>query len=475
MTASIYKRAVLAAFLWVAGAACSARAAEDFSTLRGANYVPSYARNAVAIWMDFDPAVIDRELGYARRLNLNSVRVFLQQAVYEKRPQRFLADFETFLALCDKHQIRMMPVLFDSCFDPQIVDFKDYRDKTWMPSPGFGRLGTEDRPAMEDYIRAVVGSHKADRRVVIWDVMNEPVSTKHFKDPELAWNQGGYQTIGEFVRWALQRVRQERPVQPLTIGWNSWNLNILSIDLVDVISFHTYSADARLHEPIREAQLLGRLYAKPVVMSEFAGRPIQPIEKALPIVTERRLGWYFWELMIGRTQFAETGAPYQGHIYPDGTCRSAREVAAILHPGGYSGDPRAIAAQAGFRPRSFVDQGITFEGGWERWNGRGPTRGRLWRGGNLDDSATKTVRGTTISVVLKHAPDGGIATVAIDGKASPVGDIDTYAKDVDWNRHTVVARDLSAGSHTVVVTASGRKNDASKHRFVQLVDIIVQP
>ncbi len=127
-----------------------ASAREDLGTMRGANYVPSYAKNDVAIWMDYDPVVIDRELGYAERLNLNTVRVFLNQAVYEHEPKVFLERLENFLTLCEKHKIRAMLVLFDSCFDPQIVDLKDYRDKTWMPSPGFSRLGVKDRPAMGD-------------------------------------------------------------------------------------------------------------------------------------------------------------------------------------------------------------------------------------------------------------------------------------------------------------------------------------
>jgi hypothetical protein len=49
----------LAAILLVAMA--SAAVAEDFSGMRGANYVPSYARNDVQLWMDYDPAVVDRE------------------------------------------------------------------------------------------------------------------------------------------------------------------------------------------------------------------------------------------------------------------------------------------------------------------------------------------------------------------------------------------------------------------------------
>lgn len=49
---------------------------DDYSWMRGANYVPSYAKNDVGIWMDYDPVVIDRELGYAAKLKLNTIRVF---------------------------------------------------------------------------------------------------------------------------------------------------------------------------------------------------------------------------------------------------------------------------------------------------------------------------------------------------------------------------------------------------------------
>ena len=59
--------------------------------------MPSYAKNDVAIWMDYDPVVIDRELGYAERLNLNTVRVFLNQAVYEHEPKVFWSGWRTSL------------------------------------------------------------------------------------------------------------------------------------------------------------------------------------------------------------------------------------------------------------------------------------------------------------------------------------------------------------------------------------------
>ena len=444
---------------------------EDLRALRGANYVPSYARNDVAVWLDYDSAVIDRELGYANRLKLNTVRVFLNQAVYERDPQRFLARWEDFLSLCEKHQIRAMPVLFDSCFDPQTVDLTDYRERNWMPSPGFARLSATDRPAMADYIHAVVGGHKDDRRIILWDVMNEPESTSQYGDLD----RGGRQTIDEFVRWSLQRVKEEKPTQLLTIGWATPGSNIVAIDLVDVICIHLYCPRQDLKRLIQESQHWGRLHRKQVIMNEFVGQPHQPIESALSIATEQQIGWVFWELMLGKTQFTGGSAPYQGHIYPDGTCRSVREVAAILHPEGYAGDPREIAAEAGFRPRSFTEDDIRFEGGWQRWSGEGPAGGRLWHAGNPDDSAAKSVTGSTIAVVLKHGPDCGVATIAIDGTPASVAEIDTYSQDVDWNRRTVVAQNLPGGSHTVVITATGRQAAASKFRYLQVVDIVGQP
>ena len=448
-----------------------AMTAEDLGSMRGANYVPSYAKNDVAIWMDYDPAVIDRELGYAERLKLNTVRIFLNQAVYEHNPKQFLERLENFLKACDKHKVRAMPVLFDSCFDPQKVDLADYKDKKWMPSPGFSRLGERDRPAMAEYIRAVVGGHKDDRRIVVWDVMNEPESTDYWRDLE----HGGRETIGQFVRWALRRTKEEKPGQPLTIGWGAANSNIAAIDLVDVICMHHYCPTKDLRRLIQEGQLWGTLHGKPVIINEFVGQPVQPIDDALPIVTERKIGWVFWELMLGKSQFSQSSAPFQGHIYPDGTCRSVREVAAIVHPEGYTGDPREIAAKAGFQPRTFTEEGISFEGAWQRWNGDGPAGKRLWHAGNPDDSATKTVNGSTIEVVLKHGPDCGIAQVFVDGKPAAVPEIDTYSKDVDWSRQTVVAQKLSAGSHTVMITATGRKSPQSTFRLVQVVDILARP
>ena len=90
------------------------------------------------MWLHYDHAIIDRELGYAQQMGLNCVRVFLQSLVYHHDPQAFLANFEDFLATADKHGLKVMPILFDSCFgvSPSLES-----RHIWVANPGSGSDG----------------------------------------------------------------------------------------------------------------------------------------------------------------------------------------------------------------------------------------------------------------------------------------------------------------------------------------------
>ena len=50
----------------------------------GCDYVPAYAGNQIQMWQPgtFDPAEIDKELGWAEDLGFNSVRIFLHDKVW---------------------------------------------------------------------------------------------------------------------------------------------------------------------------------------------------------------------------------------------------------------------------------------------------------------------------------------------------------------------------------------------------------
>jgi hypothetical protein len=443
-----------------AAAPANAGPVDDFAWVRGANYVPSYARNDVQTWMDFDPEVIGRELGYAQKLRLNCVRVFLQYAVYEQDPPRFLERFERLLQLCEQHQIRLLPVVFDSCFG-EFPDLQKYRDQDWMASPGQNRLAEIYWPALEGYVRAVVGAHGSDRRIVMWDMMNEPTCTS-YNQPE------DQQLIWAFLRHFLAFTRRQTTL-PLTVGVESSSLLGQVASQVDVLAFHNYQPGLR--EDIRQVRELGRKSGQAILINEVVMRPQQPYSLALPILREERIGWVFWELMFGKTQFTRGSSPIQGLVYPDGTCRDVREVALVA---GVSLEEAAALFPPRPAPRQ-TEAGVVFTGFWTRWTGQGPRRERLFYSTSEADSATWDGAGGSAFLIHKAGPDCGIASIWIDGRPAPRPEVDTYSAQVDWNHRTRLAEGLAPGRHTFTVKPAGRKNAQASNCYLQVVDFESAP
>jgi len=290
---------------------------DDFSWIRGADYVPSYAYNDVATWEYFDPEVIDRELGYAESIGLNSVRVFLQIIVYEKAPERFLANFEKFLELCDKHNITMMPVLFDSCFGGE----PDFERTGWVANPGNTRVAQEAWPGCEKFVDDVVGRHIGDKRVVMWDIMNEPMVAGMF-----AQKDENQQKIWRFVRHFTKYVGELDPTHATTVGVCSFRSMTAMEAEPRVYSFHSYHGDeARHRREIQDAKAFAADRGKYALVSEtghYGGG--QTYAMALRVCREEGVGWYLWELMIGRSPFGTV----QGIFYPDGSIRSTDDYCA---------------------------------------------------------------------------------------------------------------------------------------------------
>src|SRR5476651_595981 len=67
----------------------------------GSNYVPATAINELEMWQadTFDPATIERELGWAKALGMNTMRVFLHNLLFDQDPGGFLQRMDAFLAI----------------------------------------------------------------------------------------------------------------------------------------------------------------------------------------------------------------------------------------------------------------------------------------------------------------------------------------------------------------------------------------
>ena len=307
------------ALLGILAAGCaSARIDPDYAAIRGVNYVPSFASTSVGAWKDYDSDVIERELDYARRLHLNSVRVFLQFVVYEDAPALFLGRVEDFVARCARREIRPLFVLFDSCFGDE-PSMAKASSPTWVNNPGFSRLGEK---GVERYVRDVVGRFRGDPRVLGWDVMNEPMADfNHVTRAER-------DAIWEFVGRMSALVKELDPAHPITVGEAVVEYIPKTVDRVDFISVHSYEADPReFRKDLELASHYGRASGKPVVVTE-CGNPGagQKYEMVFEVLGQEKTGFYFWELMIGKMQFREMA----GLIYPEGTTREPSAVAALV-------------------------------------------------------------------------------------------------------------------------------------------------
>lgn len=89
--------------------------------LVGSNFVPSTAINELEMWHadTFDLRTIDREVGWAQGLGMNTMRVFLHNLLWQQDSAGFLKRMDAFLAVADKHHIRITFVLLDSVWDPR--------------------------------------------------------------------------------------------------------------------------------------------------------------------------------------------------------------------------------------------------------------------------------------------------------------------------------------------------------------------
>jgi len=285
--------------------------------LVGGNFLPSSAINQLEMFQadSFDPERIDRELGYARALGFNSMRVFLHDLLWKQDRDGFLRRCDEFLTIADKHGIRVMFVLFDSCWHPaprlgkQPAPLPHVHNSGWVQSPGVEVLkAPADHPHLREYVTGVVRHFANDRRVVVWDVWNEPDN----------FDGGAAQRPGleprnkpALVNALLPQVfawaRDARPTQPLTSGVWRDSENIERLDACkriqlahsDVVSFHTYGDAASLERCLKNLAH----YERPLLCTEFMARPNGSVfEPHLQQMKDAKTAAYCWGFINGKSQ-----------------------------------------------------------------------------------------------------------------------------------------------------------------------------
>ncbi len=284
--------------------------------LVGSNYIPADASNELEMWQasTFDAKRIDKELGWAQGLGMNTMRVFLHDLPWEQDQQGFKKRIDTFLDICDRHKIRPIFVLFDSCWDPHPKLGKQARPRPgihnsrWVQSPGVDALADPSQyPRLEQYVKGVVAAFGQDRRVLAWDIWNEPDNTNDSSyGKEEPPNK--VQLVLTLLPQAFLWARSVNPFQPLTSGvWHGdWsdpaNLEPAAkqqLELSDVVSFHNYGVPADFEKRVKWLQPYGR----PLICTEYMARgENSTFQGILPIAKQCDVGAINWGFVQGKTQ-----------------------------------------------------------------------------------------------------------------------------------------------------------------------------
>jgi Cellulase (glycosyl hydrolase family 5) len=294
--------------------------------LVGSNYIPATAINELEMWQadSFDPKRIDLELGWAQSLGLNTMRVFLHDLLWQQDAKGFQSRINQFLAIADKHHIKILFVLFDSCWDPnpklgkQHAPTPGVHNSGWVQSPGAAALQDPAQVArLEAYVKGIIAAFGKDPRVLGWDVWNEPSNTNggSYKDPA---------NKKDLVLALLPKVfawcREANATQPLTSGvweaddWSSLEkmspTEKVQLELSDVISFHNYDDPASFEKHVQ--WLLP--YNRPILCTEYMARGHgSTFEGTLPIAKKYHVAAYNWGFAAGKTQ---TYLPWDSWQHP---------------------------------------------------------------------------------------------------------------------------------------------------------------
>lgn len=267
--------------------------------LRGSDFIPSTAINQLEMWQaeTFDTATINRELGYAESIGMNIMRVYLHHAAWEIDKDGFKKRVATYLDIADRHGIATLFVFFDDCWNAtyqtgtQPAPKPGVHNSGWVQDPG--NLYNEDTTlvkVLEEYVKDVLNTFKDDKRIVLWDLYNEP----------------GNSNRGDSSMALLQKVftwsRAVNPSQPLSVGvWRKdlKALNEFQLNNSDITTYHNYNGPEEHREVI---DTLRKRTGRPLICTEYMARRNNSLfSNIMPILKAENVGAINWGLVEGKT------------------------------------------------------------------------------------------------------------------------------------------------------------------------------
>ncbi len=283
--------------------------------ITGANFIPSTAINQIEMWQaeTFDAYTIEKELGWAKKLGFNTMRVFLHSVAWNADPIGFKRRVDNYLSISDKLGIKTMFVIFDDVWNGDPKPGKQPSPKPgihnsgWMQDPGHKQSSDSTQfRALEKYVKDIIGSFKNDERILAWDLYNEPGNTGK--------SSSSLPLLKNVFKWA----REVNPTQPLTVGiwnWNEEELNVVQFLNSDIITYHNYDVPGGHERVIKMLKLSGR----PLICTEYMARTKNSrFSNIMPLLKRENVGAINWGLVEGKTNtIYEWDHPIEDGSQPD--------------------------------------------------------------------------------------------------------------------------------------------------------------
>ncbi|MBS1512182.1 MAG: cellulase family glycosylhydrolase [Bacteroidetes bacterium] len=266
--------------------------------LVGADFLPSTAINQLEMWQaaTFDASTIDKELGWAEKIGMNVMRVYLHDLAWKTDATGFKKRMNLFLDIASKHHIKILFCILDDCWNPdpkpglQPAPKPGVHNSGWVRSPGETVHNDSTQWGyLKQYVTDVLTTFKNDKRILMWDLYNEPANS--------GYGLKSLPLLKKVFEWAWA----VRPSQPLTAG--VWfmeypELNAYQLEHSDVITFHNYEDTNSMKKAIDTLQKRGR----PVICTEYMARKNNSrFETHLPILKRCHVGAINWGLVSGKS------------------------------------------------------------------------------------------------------------------------------------------------------------------------------
>jgi hypothetical protein len=319
----------------------------DAASVRGAIYISADAYNAPQMWKNFSAKETDRDLGYAQKIHLNALRTWASYEYWRQDPAKFQANFDQYLAIAQRHGIRILVSLFEN------DGVQPTEENLWttdphkafaIQSPGKAIVeGPETGwEAPRDFVTWFMKRYGSDKRLIAIEVMNEP-RRPGAHDPASM----------PFAKSMLMTAKDLHGSIPLTMGTQSISDLGDYIPGIDLIEFHDNFPPntQQMEATIADAIAFGQKNNMPVWLTEWQrlrpGGPGWAKGKMAPserntdyaslaaLVNGKPIGTFFWSLMVKRAYLPgqRFNGTVNGLFWPDGSVVNLGDARAI------AGDP----------------------------------------------------------------------------------------------------------------------------------------